>query len=451
MKFGVRECAEVILRAKARQQIGKRTFYRNEPVIRFDTLNTSSMEGAATTVYAQGGRGNARLLAWEGERTLTFTMEDALISPEGIMILSGAGLIEANDGTDGKPVQDIYVHTTSQVEVKEANKVILPKLACWSHSGEMLASVTPAIGTEGTMPGKDYYNDGADIFIMVLTNGEMASEPAIPDENGVKYFKDSEGEKTELTCTGLVPGSIVLVDYYVKRNSGVKQIEITPDKFGGYFYLEASTLFRDEATGRDLPAEFIIPKCKVQSNFTFTMAASGDPSTFTFTLDAFPDYTKFDGTKKVLAVIQVVESEDDEAEAIEDRRGHTGAPSIAAEADTKDHIHFQSYAEKGYYEDDYAYSDDTYASEGEKTPYAITMNVGSNGTAKAMRHGKEVSTATKNDDITIEAEANTGYELDSIKVNNVEITGTTFEMPDRATTVAVTFKAATQAEQPEGD
>lgn len=31
----------------------------------FDTLKTSSMEGAATTVYAQGGRGNARLVAWD--------------------------------------------------------------------------------------------------------------------------------------------------------------------------------------------------------------------------------------------------------------------------------------------------------------------------------------------------------------------------------------------------
>ena len=56
-----------------------------------------------------------------------------------------------------------------------------------------------------------------------------------------------------------------------------------------------------------MPAEFIIPNCKVQSNFTFTMASSGDPSTFTFTMDAFPDYTRFDHSKKVLAAIQIIE------------------------------------------------------------------------------------------------------------------------------------------------
>jgi hypothetical protein len=36
------------------------------------------------------------------------------------------------------------------------------------------------------------------------------------------------------------------------------------------------------------------------------MASSGDPSTFTFTLDAFPDYTRFDKSKKVLAAIQII-------------------------------------------------------------------------------------------------------------------------------------------------
>ena len=36
------------------------------------------------------------------------------------------------------------------------------------------------------------------------------------------------------------------------------------------------------------------------------MASSGDPSSFTFTMDAFPDYTRFNPTKKVLASIQIV-------------------------------------------------------------------------------------------------------------------------------------------------
>ena len=117
MKFGVREICDVVLKAKAAQKVGNKIFYKDEPVIYFDTLKTSSLEGAATTVYAQGGRGNARLVAWEGERTVTFTMEDALISPAGFMILSGAGLIEGSDDEDGKKIKVHTIEQTDEVEV----------------------------------------------------------------------------------------------------------------------------------------------------------------------------------------------------------------------------------------------------------------------------------------------------------------------------------------------
>lgn len=308
MKFGVREICDVVLRAKAKQQLGNRTFYKNEPVLYFDTLKTSSLEGAATTVYATGGRGNARLIAWEGERTLTFNMEDALLSPEGFAILSGAGLIEA---TESAP---IYVHTTSQVEVKTANKIELPVIACWITDGvdDDGKPKAKAGGTPGTtnkageaLTAVDYANDGADIFCMVLDGaGEVEVEPCIPA--AVEYANG----KTTITCVEAAQvGSVVLVDYYVKKTGNAKMIEITADKFAGNYYLEASTLFRRESDGVDMPAEFIIPNGKIQSNFNFAMASSGDPSTFSFVMDAFPDYTKFDKTKKVLAAIQIIESD----------------------------------------------------------------------------------------------------------------------------------------------
>jgi hypothetical protein len=69
----------------------------------------------------------------------------------------------------------------------------------------------------------------------------------------------------------------------------------------------------------DWPAEFIIPSGKVQSNFTFTMAATGDPSTFTFTVDAFPDYTRFNKKTKVLAALQIIDPDTTDTEGTRDR------------------------------------------------------------------------------------------------------------------------------------
>ena len=287
MKFGVREICDVVLKAKATQKVGNKTFYKNEPVIYFDTLKTSSMEGAATTVYAQGGKGNSRLVAWEGERTITFTMEDALISPAGFMILSGAGLTEAGTGKNS-----IKVHTTEQIEVEVDDEGNVETIA---------------------LSKKPYVKSGEDlIYVMVLDEeGQVNTEPYIYTCTATAANSDNKWEITpSKSYDGQSPmkfekTGVVLVDYYVEMTENAQQIDITPDKFGGNYYLEASTLFRN-TDGVDMPAEFIIPNCKIQSNFTFTMASSGDPSAFTFTMDAFPDYTRFDKTKKVLAAIQIV-------------------------------------------------------------------------------------------------------------------------------------------------
>ena len=64
----------------------------NNTVFTIDTAKMSSIEGSSTTVYAQGGSGNARLVAWEGEKTMTFTVEDALLTMESFAALTGAKL-----------------------------------------------------------------------------------------------------------------------------------------------------------------------------------------------------------------------------------------------------------------------------------------------------------------------------------------------------------------------
>ena len=279
MKFGVREICDVVLRAKDRVKIGNQVFEKDEPVIYFDTAKTSTVEGAATTVYATGGKGNSRLIAWEGERTVTFTMEDALISPLGFAILSGAGIVET-----GVNASKISVHaTTNVIGTVSGNNIVI--------------DLQDAIPENGTL------NTTTDIYGFILdSTGGISKKLGKVKASGTQVTFDV----TSLTL-GESSSHTVLLDYYVDMNSGVKQIEITPDKFAGSYYLEASTLFRRQDNGSDMPAQFIIPNVKIQSAFTFSMAATGDPSTFTFTMDAFPDYTKFDQTKKVLFALQIVE------------------------------------------------------------------------------------------------------------------------------------------------
>ena len=308
MKFGVREIANVVFKAKNTQKIGPYKFKKGQPVFYMDTAKTSTLEGAATTVYATGGRGNTRLIAWEGQKTLTFTVEDALLSPISFAMLSGAGLLKAaSDSTDL-----IHFHQTTTAIASDIST---------GNSFQAEIDLTDALEpSERICPT-------APIYVMTLDDyGDITG--ATTDGWKVDTTATTSGGTTtlsgtgkKLTFTGTQASDIsshigpVMVDYYViKPAQTVSEMQIDAGHFAGYYYVEADTLFRRQSDGKDLPANITFPNVKIQSNFTFSMAATGDPSTFTFTMDAFPGYTYFDRTKKVLCAIQVV---DDSKEVVE--------------------------------------------------------------------------------------------------------------------------------------
>lgn len=280
MKFGIRECANIVFRAKQETKIGNKTFHIGQPVLYIDTATTSTLEQAATTVYAQGGRGNSRLIAWEGDKTLTFTVEDALLSPIGFSILSGAGLFKNGDGNQDDENDAVHFHMTTMATADATGKIDLTDaIAEFGKDAKICSTDAPiyVLGVE---------NDGS-------INGEMFEGATV----------DAAGKA--ITVEG-AKNTNVMVDYYIDLpGESVYEANITPDTFAGYYYVEADTLFRRQADGKDVPANLTFPNVKIQSNFTITMAGTGDPSTFTFTMDAFPGYTYFDKSKKVLCVLQI--------------------------------------------------------------------------------------------------------------------------------------------------
>lgn len=102
-------------------------------------------------------------------------------------------------------------------------------------------------------------------------------------------------------------GRVMRVDCYVEKNQGVTTLDITAEDFSGNFYVEAQAFFREQASGVDMPVFMVFPNIKIQSNFTITMANTGDPSTFTFTMDCFPGYVKGDYAKKVFFTVRMTD------------------------------------------------------------------------------------------------------------------------------------------------
>lgn len=349
-RFGIREICDVVFKPLTSVDIGNQHFDAYQPVLYIDSAKTSSLEGAATTVYAQGGKGNPRLVGWDGEKTLTFTLEDALLSPISFSMLSGAGVVKGRkkDKEKGLDAQKIFVHANYDMVVEklgdgdEASYVC--KLTDEERNGATLvvskeAPIYPVtLNSAGAQA--DYLSAVTEEEVGILKNSAFA--PLVDLDNKVdeaiktkieagqevedgylkgngeiyapgktlvfKLGKDTPGDDRQ--DVPVAEGDTVRIDCYEMHEEGAYEMQIDASTFAGYYYIEASTLFRDEETGEDMPAEFVIPRGKIQSNFTFTMANSGDPSTFTFTIDCFPAFTKFNRKKKLMAALQVVGNTD---------------------------------------------------------------------------------------------------------------------------------------------
>lgn len=179
------------------------------------------------------------MIAWQGEKTLTLTFEEALANSDSLQILMAATV--SDDTTYNHHFRTrVVAATTSKLDVTE------------------------------------YLNDS-------IFGGEAASNTLVVSEDFPLYvYKDEDGSAVspatkgsaagEITCT-VEEGEVYIVDGYFTTPG--RTLSIDPEVFGQYYYIEAETLFRDEATGADKASQIVIPKGQVQNNFTMTMANSG--------------------------------------------------------------------------------------------------------------------------------------------------------------------------------
>ena len=318
-------------------------------------------------------------------------MEDALISPLGMAILSGAGLIKHQDAgpvhvhktvlqtvTGNAPTYSYFFGDTTAGKYLVFSG-ITNRRALKAHMDAIIADSSSLSGVDAAVKNwitsLDTYVDGdstkaVDFFVNSIVTYNSADAGAPSGDNSTTYTTalprlvevKTPGTNLAVDVSGTILSGEELCDeaplYVIKvdaDNSLTNEIanvtsttstgEITlaqdasapeadAEHFAGYFYVEADTLFRRQIDGKDCPAIITLPNVKIQSNFTFTMASSGDPSTFTFTMDAMPGYTYFNKKKKVLCVIQMINNTTSEGdwETVMPHTG-TGASHIAGHED----------------------------------------------------------------------------------------------------------------------
>lgn len=214
-RYGLKEVADV-------------TFYdvtTGIPVLMFDSLKLSNLENASESVYAMGGKGNPKIVGWNFGKTVTLTMQDALISFETLGMLAGQASNTASSS-----------YRTATIN----NATLVP--------------FTLAAG--GTQIARCLINN-------TVTN--------------------------VTTTPGSISAGEWLVSSNVLTTSTTPLVTFESNKYPGYYKIVGNTLIRNEVTGSDEVFQFIINKGKLQPGFTFTLQSDGDPSTFDFNVDVFRD------------------------------------------------------------------------------------------------------------------------------------------------------------------
>lgn len=224
-KFGLKEVADVIFFDTV----------TGAPALLFDTLKVSSIENEAESAEARGGKGNPSLLTWNFGRTATLTMQDALLSMESLAALSGGEVEEATVVTGHE-------------------RVVVPA------SGEVTLKNTPT----------------ADSVQVYKTEG------------GVLADKVADAEVADSKISGLTPNDNVSVFYEYEAPTGSQLVRFRTDAFPSTYKVVGDTVVRDRSTGRDVVAQFLIPRAQLQAGFSLTMDVE-NVSVFDFNLNILKD------------------------------------------------------------------------------------------------------------------------------------------------------------------
>ena len=440
MKFGVRECANIVFRAKTPMNIGKYQFKTGQPVLFIDTATTSSVEQATTTVYAQGGRGNVRLISWEGEKTLTFTVEDALLSPVSLAMLSGADLFQGSSS-----VEYVHFHNTASAGITfvtgsvgvdgyiDLSSVLgKDESICATNDAPIYAIITEG---DGSLTGEIITGTSVTVGEITYSAGVPTGIDTSGKKQGIKITNASSSGIADFAAadrTDIANGKsyAVFVDFYLdKKATKVDELQIAADNFAGNFYVEADTLFRRKSDGVDMPANLTFPNVKIQSNLTFQLSGTGDPSTFTFTMDALPGYTYFDKSREVLCVIQVIEDQTNADKKINPVMPHN--ETLEHEIDEIEDITYLGFGTtehttKGNANIQITGTSHTVAQEGTLALTAKSLPAGasvtwasSDNTIATVSNGTVTASASKTGTVTITASA-TGYKTGTYEVTVTE-------------------------------
>lgn len=247
-KFGAKEVMDVTLYDMS----------SGKPVISFDTLKTSSIEVTAEKVYARGGKGNSKLITWEVNKEAKLTIEDALLSPKSMELVSG---LATAVGT-----KKIYMRQKTE----------------WDVTGDPFdkGGLFPLTANASGVINLAFAPKEAAANILVYTAN---------DDCGTPLTMASATLVGKVLTVAAAANKKVIVYYTYDSAATAESFTIDSAHFSGTYKLVGDTVVRNVETGKDESFQVVIPNLKWSSNLNLDFKAEGDPTPTSFECEIMRD------------------------------------------------------------------------------------------------------------------------------------------------------------------
>ena len=228
------------------------------PVMFFDTLQVTSIEGAAETTDIQGGQGNATLASVSHSKTVDVTFDDAIMTMSSLALLTGGNLEQATDS------KKITMTETEIVEVKASAKSI--KLS---------------------RPAKV----GTYVWIAMMVNGVLSTASRLEERVATEKdeFNFSEFHNAPVSAEDAIYRVFYEWEMGFNDAEELTELSVLADKFAGTYRFIGDTVLFNQYTGSNDIFQIEIPKLKLDSSYSLSFNASTEAIVFSFKGKALRD------------------------------------------------------------------------------------------------------------------------------------------------------------------
>ena len=230
------------------------------PVMYFDTLQVTSIDGTTEVTEIQGGKGNSILASISHTKNIDVQFDDAIMTMSSLAVLTGGELNTASD------TAKITMTQTEIVEVaKDATSITLGeavKANSYVYIGKIIDGIVSTVTrTTDKVAGN--------------TNAVEISE---------FYNFAAEGED--------ISGKYrVFYEYELGVEDGrsLSELTVLADKFAGTYRFIGDTMLFNQFTGLNDVFQIEIPRLKLDGSFSFSLNAAVDAVAFSFKGKALRD------------------------------------------------------------------------------------------------------------------------------------------------------------------